>query len=583
MSLPDGNHESLIRYSQRMLDQLVELKNKPLRPMANEILQEIAKRTSSEFAGLLLVRKGSNDAPSQMSLFAEWSASGIPSIRDKLQHIQLSFLGNDAKSSLSEGVFVHTALNDAGIACSRLVSGLLRDVKTNSLDMIPVLVNKRLKAILLLAHHGNGEFFSYQDRVLLQQISKVVYLALQTVRHTRRRKRDHRQWKRLADGTCDFALRVDRHLEIVECVAFRQKHLPAALGLPLSEFTSPSSVETLLETIETAVKTGTPRTTEIRAIDGNHRLCWYSVRIEPGNGRTRQHATLYLTNNEVERAHAEELRELRKQLDRATRLSLLGQIATEFAHQLTQPLQSVINKCFTLKSRIQNRKSTAQDRQEILAGIESNIKHAQDMILSLRDFLQNRSLKIRTVCLKTMIEHAVTMVISPTEEGNCRITVLDPNRLTEHANATRVAVDRVHTTHVFLNLLVNAMEACYSAKTKSPEITITTSLTPNGKAILVEVKDNGPGILPDKLNSVFDRFFSTKDEGFGIGLSICRDVIERQGGSIHVRNNEDGPGACFDFTLLLVKDEDNAEVIEEPWNPDDEDPTDENSVEPSAG
>lgn len=578
MSLPDGNHESLIRYSQRMLDQLVELKNEPLRPMANEILQEIAKRTSSEFAGLLLVRKGSNDAPSQMSLFAEWSTSGIPSIRDKLQHIQLSFLGNDAKSSLSEGVFVHTALNDAGIACSRLVSGLLRDVKTNSLDMIPVLVNKRLKAILLLAHHGNGEFFSYQDRVLLQQISKVVYLALQTVRHTRRRKRDHRQWKRLADGTCDFALRVDRHLEIVECVAFRQKHLPAAVGLPLNEFTSSGSSVTLLATIETAVKTGTPRTTEIRAIDGDHRLCWYSVRIEPGNGRTRQHATLYLTNNEVERAHEEELRDMKKQLDRATRLSMLGQIATEFAHQLTQPLQSVITKCFTLRSRIQNPEATIEERLDVLNAIESNILHARDMIFSLRDFLKNRSLKIGVVSLKAMIEHAVTMVVPPTEDGKCRITVLDPNNLTDHRDTTHVAVDRVHTTHVFLNLLVNAMEACHSAKTKSPEITITTTLTPNGKAILVEVKDNGPGIPVDKLDSVFDRFFSTKEEGFGIGLSICRDVIERQGGAIHVRNNSDGPGACFDFTLPLVGDEDESEVIEEPWNPDDEDPTDEVSA-----
>lgn len=571
MSLPDGNQESLIRYSQKMLDQLVSLTNEPLRPVAEKILKEVATRACSRFAGLLLVRMGSDAEPSKISMFAEWAAPGIQSVREKLQHVQLSFLGNEAKVSLTEGVFVHTALNDSGSACSRLVSGLLREVQTNALDMIPVLVNKRLKAILLLAHHGDGDYFNSQNRVLLQQIGKVIYLALQSVRHTRRRKRDHRQWKRLADGTCDFAIRVDRHLEIVECVAFRQKHLPAAIGLPLDEFTSPGSVDTLLESIATAIKTSTPRTTEIRAIDGHHRLCWYSVRIEPGNGRTRQYATLYLTNNEVERAHAEELKTLQSQLDRATRLSVLGQIATEFAHQLTQPLQTVTNQCFTLKSRIQNPEMSEDQRLEVLTGIELNIQHARDMIFSLRDFLQNRSLKISPICLKTMIEYAVTMVIPPTEEAKCRITLLDPQRLTEIKDATYVNVDRVHTTHVFLNLLVNAMEACHTAKTKSPEVTITTTVTPNGKAILVEVTDNGPGIPSDKLNSVFDRFFSTKEEGFGIGLSICRNVLERQGGNINVRNNE-GPGACFYFTLPLASNADDecSEVVEEPWNPDDE-------------
>ncbi len=570
MSLTKANHESLIRYSQRMLDLLVGVRREPLRPVAESILREVASRAGSPFAGLLLIRSGPDAASQRMTLFAESSPPNIPSVRAKLQNVPFSFLGEETKDSLLQGTFVFTAMNEAGLACCRLVSALLREVQTASLDMIPVLVRGELRAVLLLAHDGNGEYFNYQDRVLLQQISKVIYLALRSLRQKRRRQREHRQWKRIADGTCDFAVRIDRHLEVLDCIPFRQKLLPGIKGLPLADFASKSTFDPLSDSIRAAVSTATPSTTEVRATNHHHQMCWYSVRIEPGNGRTRQYATLYFTNNEVERAHAEELNTLRNQLDRTSRLSLLGQLATEFAHQLTQPLQAVTNKCFTLKSRLRNPEATEAERLEVIESIEAHISHARDIIFSLRDFLHNRPLALKPVCLKTMIEHAVRMVIPPTDDGACRIQVVDPNELIDVADKTIVFVDRVHTTHVFLNLLVNSMEACHAAKIDAAAIQICSSITADKRFVLVEISDNGPGVKLDNPDTVFDRFFSTKLEGFGIGLSICRNVIERQGGNIHVRNNE-GPGACFYFTLPIDNGQhDDSEVIEEAWDPEEE-------------
>jgi signal transduction histidine kinase len=94
------------------------------------------------------------------------------------------------------------------------------------------------------------------------------------------------------------------------------------------------------------------------------------------------------------------------------------------------------------------------------------------------------------------------------------------------------------------------MEACSDAETLNPEITITAKLDASRKNAIVEVSDNGPGIKLKNPDGVFDRFFTTKSEGFGIGLAICRDVIERQHGSIHADNNPD-KGCRFWFTLPL--------------------------------
>src|SRR5690606_13667817 len=123
------------------------------------------------------------------------------------------------------------------------------------------------------------------------------------------------------------------------------------------------------------------------------------------------------------------------------------------------------------------------------------------------------------------------------------------HQMIDVSNGTLVFVDRVQTTHVIINLLVNAIEACAEAGVPEPQITILPGPGSRTDRIVLEVSDNGPGLPPDRLESIFERFFTTKSEGFGIGLAICRDVIERQGGSIHARLNATG-GCCFYFTLL---------------------------------
>ena len=158
-------------------------------------------------------------------------------------------------------------------------------------------------------------------------------------------------------------------------------------------------------------------------------------------------------------------------------------------------------------------------------------------------------------CLRTMIEHAVTLISTVAERISAKIRIPDPENVLAAKGGCLVRVDRVQTTHVIINLLMNALEACAAAKTPAPIVSVSAVPDERSGHLVVRITDNGPGIPAEKINSVFDRFFTTKTDGFGIGLAICRDVIERQGGIIRAENNPDS-GCCFSFTVVLAAEPD---------------------------
>lgn len=540
--------ESLLRYSQRLIDELAERPHDSLRQQCFSVLKQLGKRADVLHAHFLAIRR-SGVSELSVSLLAEWSQLQLPEIGSRLQNVALLHLGSNAVEALHSGTIVLTSLDENSNACSKLISGMLRELGVSGYEMIPIVIQNRLAAIIGLAHDCGADHLDDERRLLIQLIGKIFVQCCRNSVRERRRRREHRQWKRLVNGACDFALRINAELEIIGSVSFRQKKVPQVNGLLLQEFVATTSRESLLEFVHESVRAAVPKSTEFRAIDANGRPCSYAARIEPAAGNATGDLTLYLTNNDIERAHAEELNDLREQLDRATRLSLLGNLATEFAHQLTQPLQAISNNLFTLKSRVRSADSTPDRILDSAQKIEASVNHAHDIIGSLRDFVRNRSLKPSAVCLRKMIDHAVSMVQLPAERAGVKISIPDPQRLTAPSISTLVFVDRVQTTHVIINLLVNAIEACADAKVSNPEITIVTQEASSGDSVVVEVSDNGPGLPSGRTESIFDRFFTTKSEGFGIGLAICRDVIERQGGSIRARHNDDR-GCCFYFTLL---------------------------------
>jgi signal transduction histidine kinase len=549
MAVSHDDQQAMLDYSLQLSSTLPDNSRGGVGLLASEAIRVIGELSHVAHAHLLIIKSRHRSRP-VATLRAEWSSNGGLPIGPSLQDVPIPFFGECALTCLQQGSAFFTTFDERKNACSKLVSGLLRELNLSSYEMIPVISAGELTAVIGLAHNGDGQFLCDQARRLIQLTGGVLMQSVLFARRERKRRRSHIQWKRVANGACDFALRINAHGEIIRALPFRQTSPPNVKGLLLSEFVSPSSAEAVREMIRDASEKTEPRSMQIFGINSNGRPCSYAVRVEPPAHKSRSRiVTLYLTNNDVERAHEAQLGDLRSQLSRAARLSILGNIATEFAHQLAQPLQAISNHVFTIISRVKKSESP-ESILKCVEAVETSANHAGDIIKSLRDFVTNRRVPIAAVPLAKMITHAVAMVEVQMDRFGTIVQIRDPEELLNPRHSQAVYVDEVQTTHVLINLLMNAMEACSDADVPNPLITITARLDTSRKNAIVEVSDNGPGILLKNPDGVFDRFFTTKTEGFGIGLAICRDVIERQHGSIHARNNPD-KGCCFWFTLPL--------------------------------
>lgn len=556
MSLSSAKRDSLIRFTSRLADALNGISPGAHRALAVRMLKGIGWRCEVDHVHLFLAQF--KDKP-QISLYSEWSRLKTPSLASKLQRVELAIVGEQPSHLLPSGTAVYCGMNGQSEACSRLVTSILSDLTCAAYEMIPILISKRLRGVIAVGHDQGPQHLDAVCHHLLQLTGRVFLGSYRTARRESRRRQNHRQWRNIAKLACDFALVLDSSLEIVNTVPFRNQTPPAAIGLRLLDIVARTSYETVWQLIRDAIKSGNPRTCDFLLLKGTGKQSSFNARIEPGGETANCACTMYLTSNDVERAAANELAQLREHLAQASRLSVIGNLSSEYAHQLTQPLQVIQYQSFTLKTRLRGGEATVEQMLQNVSAIQDSVDIASEVIFNLRDFLQDRRARLGATDLECMIDHATKLVQPRPDSVSVRISVEDEEALLQRDPPLEVHVDRVQTTYVLINLLVNAIEACAHAETVEPEIRIQLRSHPSGPYVLLSVSDNGPGLPKGDPEMVFKRFFTTKTHGFGIGLAICRDVIERQRGTIEARNNPLA-GCTFAFSMLLQSDEAEAET-----------------------
>lgn len=554
MPLLQQRRDSLLRFTTRLFDQLADVRPSSVRHLLSNALGGLGQRADVDHAHLFLLRRLRAGRQSA-SLVAQWSAGGQQLDRQRLQALDISLFGSEAVARLATGTIVYSAREETKAACSRLVSGILRELSAAAYEMYPVSLGAQWSGILAFAHDRGPMHLDVESRQVLQLAGKVLVSGLLSSRREVRRRSRHRQWKRIADGACDFAVTVTDSCEIMRVIPFRRKHTADLVGLRIEDVFDRSSAEHLTDAMRSAFATGIPTTLDVRTRSFEGRQESFAVRIEPpaesaadATASVPKSLTLYLTSNEREREHAEEIQQLRVALDRATRLSQLGNIATEFAHQLKQPLQSITAHAFTLRTRLNRAAARNQSLLSLVENIQSQVAHAGDVVTSVQGFMRDRHMKVEPVVLSRVIQHALLLVRPIADGQNVRLLTRDDAGLLAADPSTLIEADRVQTTHVLINLLMNAIEACSLTGRSDLQVVVSVDPGRQDRTVLVSVADNGPGIPLERIDSVFERFYTTKAEGFGIGLAICRDVIERQGGSISVFNNS-GCGCTFAFTV----------------------------------
>ena len=429
----------------------------------------------------------------------------------------------------------------------RLITGLMKHSDSDSYILCPVMHNDQLQGMLGVAYpveaiHQPRAYFE-----LLKLNGAILLRHLGRFKKERRRRRKLKQWREVANQACDFALSVDHRSHILNTLPFGMVSIGQSLnGLRLIDIVTRNFHRELEAQIAKAVDLRQSRTCDLQLSFGHEGPRWYLVRIEPAGESEDSYATLFLTDNNSDKMLEEQIRELNDSLIKASRLSLLGQMSTEFAHQLNQPLQAILNYCNIIQRRLDKGTATEENVMDSLSKVESSVKHSGDIIQRIRDFVKFRSLLTDDVALKDLIDQAVMMVI-PTARG-WNADLIPPIE----TPALVVDVDKVQTTHVFVNLMINALEACCESGLERPRVEIYVREDTSRQSVSVCIKDNGPG-LPDEPSIIFRKFYSSKNEGLGMGLAISREVCETQGGSLTAQNNPDGPGCTFVARLPLTK------------------------------
>lgn len=240
-------------------------------------------------------------------------------------------------------------------------------------------------------------------------------------------------------------------------------------------------------------------------------------------------------------ADEERIEALRAELVHAARVSAMGTMASTLAHELNQPITAVVT--FVRGARNLLREGNLDDRAMIEEGLDEAFEEALragSIVRRLREFVARGEVEKSIESLSTLVEDASALaLIGARERGVAASFRLDPG-------VDSVLVDRIQIQQVLINLMRNAIEAMAGCPQRALAVTTTPE---EGGLVRVTVADTGPGVAPEIAGNLFRAFHSTKSSGMGLGLSICRTIVEANGGRIWLEPCLGG-GARFHFTLV---------------------------------
>ena len=232
------------------------------------------------------------------------------------------------------------------------------------------------------------------------------------------------------------------------------------------------------------------------------------------------------------------LQELQDGLLHVSRLRSMGQMAAALAHELNQPLTATANYVRAAQRLLEQPEPNMPRIRQAMTLAAQQTQRSGEIIRRLRAFVSRGEVMRRPESVAKLIEEASALALVGAKEHGIKVLItIDPN-------LPQAVVDRVQIQQVLLNLIRNAVEAMEGCDVR--ELSVGTVMQDD--VVLVSVMDTGSGISPEIEAKLFQPFVTTKPEGMGIGLSVCRTIVEAHGGRLWVQPNEGG-GSVFRFTL----------------------------------
>jgi len=315
-------------------------------------------------------------------------------------------------------------------------------------------------------------------------------------------------------------------------------------GLNTSAYYHPDDLETFEEAWRTAQAKGEIMSVDVRTrrADGVYR--WYTMRRAPQHDERGNIIKWYSVGIDVEDQKIAEsaLHTAQTALAHASRVATLGEISATIAHEVNQPLGAIVANGQACLRFLQRETPDLSDVRGAIEWIVKDGNRAGEVIRRVRGLLKKADTYKLPLDVNDVIDEVVALLQS--ELNAKRVTL----RLELAPAIPEVIADRVQLQQVIINLVMNGIDAMQTVKDRPHALLIRSCMDETGQ-VVVAVKDSGIGISDEITRHVFDAFFSTKPGGLGMGLSICRSIIEDHGGRLWSSENRKEPGATFQFAL----------------------------------
>jgi two-component system sensor kinase FixL len=363
------------------------------------------------------------------------------------------------------------------------------------------------------------------------------------------------EWQSTFDSVQDLVMVLDREFKLVRVNATSLSffNLPLEGVVGNSCYTLMHGTSKPVEICPLAKMLKTKRHEEAELYDET-RKAWFHVSVDPVlDDKAEVIRVIHTVKDITERKRAEtEAFETRRELMRLERLSRMGELSASLAHELNQPLTSILSNARAALRFIQSNTLDIGELKEILQDIANDDKRAGDIIRNLRAILKPDEGEREPVLINEILRETVSLFNSEAIMRNLTVEVGFADPLPPvHAN-------KVQIQQVLVNLMMNAAESMLDIS--GNKRVVVKTLATDGSAIQVAVRDFGPGVDEKELGKIFEPFFTTKRTGLGMGLSLSRSIIEAHGGHIWAQNNPDR-GATFYFDLPAVRNQ----VTSEKW------------------
>ena len=354
------------------------------------------------------------------------------------------------------------------------------------------------------------------------------------------------QWKAVFENNPIMYFMVDASGAIVSVNPLGAEQLgftvDELVGLPAQNLFHPEDREAVARrTADCFERRGPTVTWEARKIRKNGQVLWVREMARVMLIKDRPVALIVCEDITERKRVSDTLRDVQMELAHANRVATMGQLTASIAHEVNQPVAAnVINAQAALRWLSAERPNLEEVRQT-LSRIVENGNRAGAVIGRIRALIKKAPPRSDSVGINDAIREVIELTHGETVKNGVSVRT----RLAD--GLPPVEGDRVQLQQVILNLVINAVEAMIATNEPPRELLLSTEESEPG-IVRVAVRDSGPGLTPAVLERIFDAFYTTKASGLGLGLSICRSIIEAHGGRMWVTANSPR-GAVFQFTV----------------------------------